>query len=85
VFVSSPPIVWSTSTPSFTSWSAATFRGSSPSFTRPRFTQSFTFVSFTRLLPIGLPPCCVSRSAFLRTASVTLIESPFRRPMYPLM
>ena len=81
VFVSSPPIVCSTSTPSFTSWSAATLSGSSPSFTRPRFTQSLTFVSFTRLLPIGLPPCCVRRSAFLRTSGVTGMDSPFRRPM----
>ena len=41
--VSSPPIVCSTSTPSAVSWWAATSSGSSPSFTRPRFTASATF------------------------------------------
>ena len=42
--------------PSLTSWSAATCCGFWPSFTSPRFTQSFALVSFTRLLPMGLPP-----------------------------
>ena len=53
VLVSSPPMVWRMVMPSLTSCSAATCSGSSPSFTRPRLTQSFTLVSFTRLLPIG--------------------------------
>ena len=47
----------------------------------PRFTQSLTLVSFTRLLPIGEPPCFVSTIAFLRTSGVTGIDSPLRSPM----
>ena len=74
-------MVWRTSTPSFTSWSAATLSGSSPSLTSPRLTQSATLVSFTRLLPIGLPPCWVSTSARLRTSGVTGIDTPFKSPM----
>lgn len=83
VFVSSPPMVCSTSTPSVEelrcrwvggrrvgvvgraspsamSWSAATCCGSCPSLTRPRLRQSLMFVSLTRELPIGEPPCCAA-------------------------
>ena len=61
--VSSPPIVWRTSTRSRLSCSAATCNGFCPGWTRPRFTQSSTLVSLTRLLPIGLPPNACSRPA----------------------
>ena len=37
--------------------------------------------AFTRLLPIGLPPCWVSTSARLRTSGVTGIDTPFKSPM----
>ena len=55
--------------------------GFSPSTTSPRFTQSSTFVSLTRELPIGEPPCNCRTEAFSRTASVTLTCSPDSNPL----
>ena len=56
--------------------------GFSPSLTRPRFTQSATLVSLTRLLPIGEPPCAVQDMRAGRALSaVTAIESPSSRPV----
>ena len=47
--------------------------------------QSFTFVSFTRELPIGLPPCRCSAPAVARMPGVTWIDSPSSSPLYPLV
>mmetsp|Transcript_6413 Transcript_6413/g.21063 ORF Transcript_6413/g.21063 Transcript_6413/m.21063 type:complete len:269 (+) Transcript_6413:550-1356(+) len=81
VFVSSPPMVCRTSTPSAMSWSAATCCGSCPSLTRPRLTQSLMLVSLTRELPIGEPPCWWSAEAVARIAGHTLMDSPSSRPL----
>ena len=81
VLVSSPPIVCRIVTPSLTSCFAATSSGTSPSLMKPFFTQSATFVSLTRELPIGEPPWCVSVIAFARTSGVIVTKSPVSRPL----
>mmetsp|Transcript_29022 Transcript_29022/g.66105 ORF Transcript_29022/g.66105 Transcript_29022/m.66105 type:complete len:331 (-) Transcript_29022:238-1230(-) len=81
VFVSSPPMVWRTLIPSLMSRCAATSRGDSPSFTKPRAMQSLMFVSLTLELPMGLPPMSCSRPHSPYASGGTTPESPVRTPL----
>jgi hypothetical protein len=81
VLVSSPPMVWSTSTRRARVGRRRPSAGSCPSLTRPRFRQSLTLVSLTRLLPIGLPPWRRRMPAAARSAGPILMLSPSRRPL----
>jgi len=80
VLVSSPPMVWSTSTPSACRRAAATASADSSGPIRPRWRQSASLVSFTRLLPIGLPPKRWSTAAPARSSGPITTWLPVSNP-----